>query len=422
MCLLDHPQRKGERCGAVFNIKASTNLSNHFNNYHGIYEESEPSAQHADGQSTLGPAFQKEEPYDRDENLAKHYDVARAIVCGLLAFAVVGAAWFRGLAGALNPRYRPTDRGTIRKLILEEAARQRTSLKTALAQGKTRIVGRVHGTSDVWTSVARRAYISFTIHWLDEDFNLHSRCLEVKRFISPHTAVRIKEVIKNFITEWGLQDQIMYLVHDEGSNFKAASRMAEEEAVQGGAPAQFNLEEIEEQEFFADGEADPEDAQPISWSPAPCASLALCPAPPRPAPPRPAPRARPARPAPPRPPRPGPAPPRPAHFLIMIYSQKFKKELLSNFDAKIGGTYRTEDFLASAFDPRFKSLGFLTFTGTDATSLRNGIIAMRNEHIRLEYERQCAEAQKKLEEAAAKAAAAAAAAAAGAALSRSFLQ
>eukprot|EP00741_Cyanophora_paradoxa_P010301 tig00020519_g9970.t1 len=74
MCLLDHPQRKGERCGAVFNIKASTNLSNHFNNYHGIYEESEPSAQHADGQSTLGPAFQKEEPYDRDENLAKHYD------------------------------------------------------------------------------------------------------------------------------------------------------------------------------------------------------------------------------------------------------------------------------------------------------------------------------------------------------------
>eukprot|EP00741_Cyanophora_paradoxa_P016811 tig00020941_g16235.t1 len=199
MCLLNK-EKHGRQfaCKTVFkNISATSSIDSHFNTQHGLFAPTDgESAQHAAGQATLGPAFEAVKPLSDEDNLAKHHALARAIVTGMLPFSVASAHWMRGWALALNPSYRPTDRGTIRRIILAEHARQRKSVRSMLFQGANRIYDVCHATSDIWTSEGRKSYISFTIHWLDELFNLHTRCLEVARFSDAHAAVNIKQALR----------------------------------------------------------------------------------------------------------------------------------------------------------------------------------------------------------------------------------
>ena len=80
-------------------------------------------------------------------------------------------------------------------------------------------------TSDAWTSRASlHKYISVTLHWLDDRFDLHSELLSITQTDRPHTAVNIRDVWEKELSQDVLAEGILVSMNtDNGANFRKAS-------------------------------------------------------------------------------------------------------------------------------------------------------------------------------------------------------
>ena len=72
-------------------------------------------------------------------------------------------------------------------------------------------------TTDLWTSRATHPYLSYTIHLVNENWDLQSFCLETN-----HTGDNVVASIKDIMTNWNLTaEQLVSTTTDNGSNFVA---------------------------------------------------------------------------------------------------------------------------------------------------------------------------------------------------------
>ncbi|POM71516.1 Hypothetical protein PHPALM_11909 [Phytophthora palmivora] len=55
--------------------------------------------------------------------------------------------------------------------------------------------------TNIWTSKSKRRFISFTLHYLDEDFKMHSWVLEVKLLPGKHDVHHIADALQECIEE-----------------------------------------------------------------------------------------------------------------------------------------------------------------------------------------------------------------------------
>lgn len=80
-------------------------------------------------------------------------------------------------------------------------------------------------TSDGWTSRASlHKYISITLHWLDNDFDLQSELLCIRQLDKEQTAVNIRDVWEKEFAKGSLADAILVTMNtDNGANFRKAS-------------------------------------------------------------------------------------------------------------------------------------------------------------------------------------------------------
>jgi hypothetical protein len=51
--------------------------------------------------------------------------------------------------------------------------------------------------------------------------------LTTEEFANPHTAVRIADLVRSILEDFGLDEKKVYAVTDGGANMKAACRLAE---------------------------------------------------------------------------------------------------------------------------------------------------------------------------------------------------
>nr|XP_012224904.1 PREDICTED: zinc finger BED domain-containing protein 4-like [Linepithema humile] len=80
-------------------------------------------------------------------------------------------------------------------------------------------------TSDIWTcNISNESYISFTIHYINEDFQLKHAALNVKHFPGSHTGENIAKIITEMIEEWHLNDKNYIIIRDSGANIKKATK------------------------------------------------------------------------------------------------------------------------------------------------------------------------------------------------------
>lgn len=78
-------------------------------------------------------------------------------------------------------------------------------------------------TFDCWTNSHRHiCYITFTYHYINASWKLVSTVLKTTFFEAPHTAVRIRDVFKELLSEYGLTDKKVCCVTDGGGNMKLA--------------------------------------------------------------------------------------------------------------------------------------------------------------------------------------------------------
>ena len=73
--------------------------------------------------------------------------------------------------------------------------------------------------SDIWTLRAKDSYISFTIHYITDDFFMKSWLLEVRHLPGKHTGIAIASELEKCIELWGLKkENCVKFVRDGAAN------------------------------------------------------------------------------------------------------------------------------------------------------------------------------------------------------------
>ena len=59
-------------------------------------------------------------------------------------------------------------------------------------------------TTDMWSSIGIKSYISCTIHFIDHQWNLKNRCLQTQFLPEDHTAEVLSEAMEATLETWNL--------------------------------------------------------------------------------------------------------------------------------------------------------------------------------------------------------------------------
>ena len=74
-------------------------------------------------------------------------------------------------------------------------------------------------TMDMWSSPTMEPYLSYSIHYIDEDWILQTTCLQTLFVTKDHTADNLSDVMTETLTQWKMEiDQQVCITTDNGSN------------------------------------------------------------------------------------------------------------------------------------------------------------------------------------------------------------
>ena len=74
-------------------------------------------------------------------------------------------------------------------------------------------------TTDMWSSIGTKPYMSFTVHFIDEDWKMQSLLLSTHFLPEDHTAPVIAEALQASLVEWNLmENNLVCLTTDSGAN------------------------------------------------------------------------------------------------------------------------------------------------------------------------------------------------------------
>lgn len=80
-------------------------------------------------------------------------------------------------------------------------------------------------TTDWWSSRITEPYISLTVHFINEDFQFKSRCLQTAFFPEDHTSENIATGMREAVAAWGLDErrQVCITTDNAANMVKAAA-------------------------------------------------------------------------------------------------------------------------------------------------------------------------------------------------------
>ncbi|CAG8683994.1 4531_t:CDS:1, partial [Ambispora leptoticha] len=76
---------------------------------------------------------------------------------------------------------------TVKRDLLEKYSLLKTSFKDLLANN----LSKISLTTDLWTSNSCKAFLGVTAHWIDVNWQIQSRVLDLAPFEGPHTGINI---------------------------------------------------------------------------------------------------------------------------------------------------------------------------------------------------------------------------------------
>ena len=227
---------RGSACGKHISGKNPTNLKQHMkcsqlptlNEYLKRDEaqkkcESELQAKSLKPhQSTLKDVFSMHAPYSRDSRQYKVITRKLTIfVCSSnVAYRIVENFEFRDLLTTLDPRYPVPGRTALGKqlscVLIELKAKISAHLESA---------NKISICCDVWSKKGlTSSYLGVTGHFFPHKNNSrHTVILAVRRITGSHTAVNIRTLLDEVLSEWGMYDSKLFAaLTDNGSNMVAA--------------------------------------------------------------------------------------------------------------------------------------------------------------------------------------------------------
>lgn len=81
-------------------------------------------------------------------------------------------------------------------------------------------------TTDLWSSRTTEPYISLTVHFIDNDFNLKVKCLQTAFMPEDHTGQNIADVLRESLAQWRLNEsKLVCITTDNAANVNLASQI-----------------------------------------------------------------------------------------------------------------------------------------------------------------------------------------------------
>ena len=128
---------------------------------------------------------------------------------------------FRSMIKKLDSRYEIPSRAHFSRSIIPD-------LYTSTKQKVTQEIAGLKffaATTDMWSSIGMIPYMSFTLHFINEEWQLKSFVLSTSYLPKNHTAEVLAEALEEVMSEWTLNsDCLVSLTTDSGSNIVAAAR------------------------------------------------------------------------------------------------------------------------------------------------------------------------------------------------------
>ncbi|KAL3225741.1 hypothetical protein MRX96_049149 [Rhipicephalus microplus] len=157
-------------------------------------------------------------------------DLVLLIARDLLPFNLVngeGLQDFFMKYGVIKELQELPDRTTLSRSALDDVYRSmHGQVKKTVVQGPRFCAV----TYDLWTdSYRRRAYITFTCHLVNQNFELVSLTLSTRHMNERHTGTAIMNEFQRCIEEFGMEEKEVYAVTDAGSNMRHAAALARTE-------------------------------------------------------------------------------------------------------------------------------------------------------------------------------------------------
>ncbi|KAL0170634.1 hypothetical protein M9458_035230, partial [Cirrhinus mrigala] len=172
-------------------------------------------------QKSIVSSFVAITPYERCSKRSK--DITRAVsnflAKDMMPLSTVEQDGFRKLVKVLDSRYELPGRKYFSKTALPQLYEEcRGKLENNL-----RNVRYFATTTDLWSSRTSEPYLSLTIHYIDEDWGLQSRCLQTAYFPDDHTAEILSAGLEDALASWGLsEDRQVCITTDNGANIVKA--------------------------------------------------------------------------------------------------------------------------------------------------------------------------------------------------------
>ena len=212
------------KCGAVVRAKDgnTSNLFQQLHNHHAdlfasISTGSGASESNTKTQQTIESSLARSTKYPRGSPQAK--ELTRAITYCLAKDAMpiyrVDKAWFQHMASKLDPRYEiPFRKAFSSHEIPLLYLHVRNDVMAQLKQMKHYAM-----TTDLWTSGACDPYITLTIHYIDGEWSLKSKCLDTVALFADHTGDNITDCVTDILSNWELEiKNVVAATTDSGSN------------------------------------------------------------------------------------------------------------------------------------------------------------------------------------------------------------
>lgn len=178
------------------------------------------------GQASVVDLIEREVKYERSSRKWKQLtdSVAFCLAKDMLPMYTVEKKGFVRLLKTLDPKYELPSRKYFSQTALPALyTKTQDSVRRELEDIKT--TGYFAATTDMWSSANSSSYISYTVHFLDDEWCLRSRCLQTMFMPEDHTGENIAEAMQAALEAWDLPaERQVCITTDSGSNIISATQ------------------------------------------------------------------------------------------------------------------------------------------------------------------------------------------------------
>ncbi|XP_055836664.1 E3 SUMO-protein ligase ZBED1-like [Episyrphus balteatus] len=177
--------------------------------------------------SSAEPPRKKRRRNDESYNAQRQEQISRAtaymISANGLPISFVESIGFKHFMSVVEPNYKVPVASTILSRLQFLYNQVHDKIKNAIGP-----VSFVALTTDGWSSRAQDSFISVTLHYVNDDWELKNFTLCAEYMEERHTAENLALILEMVIAEWDLQGKVSAVVTDNAANVVASVRYVEE--------------------------------------------------------------------------------------------------------------------------------------------------------------------------------------------------